>query len=60
MQHPSQLRLAMAQLNVVVGDIDGNSQKIVDWIDRARDADVDIVTFLELSLTSDKRQANDG
>jgi NAD+ synthase (glutamine-hydrolysing) len=51
MQHPSQLRLAMAQINVVVGDIEGNAQKIIDWIDRARDADADIVTFPELALT---------
>jgi predicted amidohydrolase len=45
MQHASQLRLAMAQINIVVGDIDGNAQKILDWIDQARDADVDMVTF---------------
>src|SRR5437764_4281498 len=51
MQHASQLRLAMAQINVVIGAIDGNAQKIVDWIDRARDADADIVTFPELALT---------
>ena len=51
MQHPSQLRLAMAQINVVVGDIEGNAQKIVDWMDRARDVGADIVTFPELALT---------
>ena len=51
MQHPSQLRLAMAQINVVVGDIDGNLQKILDWMDRAHDVDADIVTFPELALT---------
>jgi NAD+ synthase (glutamine-hydrolysing) len=51
MQHASQLRLAMAQINIVVGDIEGNAKKILDWIDRARDADVDIVTFPELALT---------
>jgi NAD+ synthase (glutamine-hydrolysing) len=51
MNTPSQLRLAMAQINVVVGDIEGNTQKIVDWMDRARDVDADIVTFPELALT---------
>ena len=51
MKHPSQLRLAMAQINVVVGDIEGNARKILEWIDRARDADADIVTFPELALT---------
>src|SRR2546428_8681888 len=51
MQQASQLRLAMAQINVIVGDIESNAQKIIDWIDRARDADVDIVTFPKLPLT---------
>src|SRR2546427_2883591 len=51
MKHATQLRLAMAQINVVVGDVEGNAQKIVEWIDRARDADADIVTFPELALT---------
>src|SRR5260370_1166919 len=51
MQHPSQLRLAMAQINVVVGDVDGNAQKIIEWMNRARDVDADIVTFPELALT---------
>jgi NAD+ synthase (glutamine-hydrolysing) len=51
MKHPAQLRLAMAQINVVVGDIEGNAQKIVEWIDRAREMDADVVTFPELALT---------
>ena len=51
MKQPAQLRLAMAQINVVVGDIEGNAKKIVEWIDRARDAGADIITFPELALT---------
>src|SRR6266850_7044954 len=51
MKHPAQLRLAMAQINVVVGDVEGNTQKIVEWIDRARQMDADVVTFPELALT---------
>src|SRR5213596_4055892 len=51
MKHAAQLRLAMAQINVVVGDIRGNAQRIVEWIDRARDMDADVVTFPELALT---------
>src|SRR3954464_1373663 len=51
MKQPSQLRLAMAQINVVVGDIEGNTNKIVAWMDRARDAGADVVTFPELALT---------
>src|ERR1700758_1101701 len=51
MKQPSQLRLAMAQINVVVGDIEGNANKIVAWMDRARDTSADVVTFPELALT---------
>src|SRR5207237_1763641 len=51
MKQPSQLRFAMSQINVVVGDIEGNAKKIVEWIDRARDAAADVVTFPELALT---------
>jgi len=51
MKHPSQLRLAMAQINVVVGDVAQNSEKILEWIGRARSVDADIVTFPELAIT---------
>ena len=45
------LRLAMAQINVVVGDIAGNAKKISEWIDRAVELQADVVTFPELALT---------
>ena len=45
------LRLAMAQINVVVGDIAGNAEKISKWIDRAVEVQADVVTFPELALT---------
>ena len=45
------LRLAMAQINVVVGDISGNAEKIAKWIDRAVELQADVVTFPELALT---------
>ena len=51
MRRPSKLRLAMAQINTVVGDVEGNTSKIVDWIGRAHGSEADIVTFPELSLT---------
>src|SRR6266550_2615889 len=51
MKHPSQLCLAMAQINVAVGDIDGNARKNLEWMDRARDSGADVVTFPELALT---------
>jgi len=45
------LRLAMAQINVVVGDIAGNASKIAAWMDRAVELQADVVTFPELALT---------
>jgi NAD+ synthase (glutamine-hydrolysing) len=45
------LRLAMAQINVVVGDIAGNAEKISKWIGRAVELQADVVTFPELALT---------
>ncbi len=45
------LRVALAQVNPVVGDLDGNSRLIIDWIGRARDQGADIVCFPELALT---------
>src|ERR1700694_5568904 len=45
------LRVALAQINPTVGDLDGNSGLIVDWIGRARDQGADIVCFPELALT---------
>ena len=41
----------MAQINAVVGDLEGNAAKILDWIGRARDLEADLVTFPELALT---------
>ena len=45
------LRLAMAQINPVVGDIAGNARKIAVWMDRAVELQADVVTFPELALT---------
>lgn len=45
------LRLALAQLDFTVGDIDGNTDKIVANISLARDRGTDIVVFPELAIT---------
>src|SRR5437660_848674 len=45
------LRLGLAQINPVVGDLWGNARLIVDWIGRARDLGADIVMFPELAIT---------
>ena len=44
------LRLALAQLNPVVGDIDGNSEMIEAAISDAREAGAQLVLFPELAL----------
>ncbi len=44
------LRVALAQINPTVGDIDGNASLIAEWIDRARDAGAGLVVFPELCL----------
>jgi NAD+ synthase (glutamine-hydrolysing) len=48
---PRVLRVALGQLNPTVGDLDANSRKVVEWIDRARDEGADLVAFPELVLT---------
>jgi NAD+ synthase (glutamine-hydrolysing) len=45
------LRLALAQINTTVGDLDGNAALIADHLRRAREAGADLVCFPELALT---------
>ncbi|HUV04174.1 MAG TPA: NAD+ synthase [Armatimonadota bacterium] len=45
------LRVAIAQINMAVGDLDGNTDKIIDRIGRAREMAADIVIFPELAIT---------
>ncbi len=45
------LRIALAQINPTVGDLDGNVDKIVDHIRKARKAGAGIVAFPELAIT---------
>jgi NAD+ synthase (glutamine-hydrolysing) len=45
------VRLALAQLNTVVGDLDGNRDRIIDALDDARDAGADLVLVPELAVT---------
>jgi len=41
----------MAQINPTVGDLSGNTKKILKFIDMAKDAGADIVVFPELAVT---------
>ncbi len=45
------MRLALAQINSVVGDVEGNARKVGDWLSRARAANADLVLFPELVVT---------
>ena len=47
----STIRLAMAQINPTVGDLQGNTSKIIEYIDRSREQEADIVAFPELAVT---------
>ncbi len=48
---PRTFRVALAQVNLSVGDLEGNKRKIIEYIDAARKARVDLVAFPELSIT---------
>ncbi len=45
------VRIALGQVDVCVGDLEGNVKKILDYISRAREIGVDILCFPELSVT---------
>jgi len=45
------VRIALAQVNPTVGDLDGNTRLVLEWIDKAKVAGADIVCFPELVLT---------
>lgn len=45
------IRLALAQINLTVGDIDGNKKKVIEHIKLARQKGADVVVFPELTIT---------
>jgi NAD+ synthase (glutamine-hydrolysing) len=45
------VRLGLGQINVSVGDIEGNLKKIIKYIGIAKKSGVDIVCFPELAIT---------
>lgn len=48
---PNTLRIALAQIDLAVGDVAGNTAKIIDYANRARDElQADLVVFPELSV----------
>ena len=49
--HILPLRVALAQINVTVGDLEGNTQKILTAMQQASQAGAHIVCTAELALT---------
>jgi NAD+ synthase (glutamine-hydrolysing) len=49
--HTAPVRLALAQIDSVVGDLAGNTRKIVDWLGLAHGEGADLVLFPELAVT---------
>ncbi len=45
------MRVLIAQINPTIGDLEGNAQKIIAGIHKARQQQADIVLFPELALT---------
>ena len=45
------VRIAMAQINCTVGDLDGNLRKMREYIQKAELAGADIIAFPELAIT---------
>ena len=44
-------RLALAQLNLTVGDLPGNTARMVEYLHLARESGADLVAFPELATT---------
>jgi NAD+ synthase (glutamine-hydrolysing) len=45
------MRLALAQINTTVGDLDGNRAKIIERLEEAKGAGAELVLFPELAVT---------
>jgi NAD+ synthase (glutamine-hydrolysing) len=45
------MRIALAQINSVVGDLDGNRDRIATGLAEAKEAEADLVLFPELAIT---------
>ncbi|HWH54138.1 MAG TPA: NAD+ synthase [Gaiellaceae bacterium] len=45
------MRIALAQINTVVGDLDGNAERILGRVEEAKSEKADLVLFPELAVT---------
>jgi len=49
---PKQIKIGLAQINQTVGDISGNIAQILSWLKNAKNKNVDLLVFPELTITS--------
>lgn len=45
------IRIALAQINTTVGDLDNNTAKIINYVNLARSSGADLIAFPELTIT---------
>ena len=45
------LRVGIAQINLSVGDLEGNTKKIIEYIKKAEGVNTDVIVFPELAVT---------
>ena len=49
-RYTEEVRIALGQINTLIGDFSGNSAKIIDYSRRARSVGADLILFPELSV----------
>ncbi|MGZ8567727.1 MAG: nitrilase-related carbon-nitrogen hydrolase, partial [Actinomycetota bacterium] len=45
------VQIALGQLNLTVGDLDGNAARMAEWAVKAAGSSADVVVFPELAVT---------
>ena len=45
------LRIGLCQINTIVGDIEGNTKKILDYIEKGTGQGADLLVFPEMAIT---------
>jgi NAD+ synthase (glutamine-hydrolysing) len=45
------MKIAIAQVNVILGDLEKNTEKIIHYIQKAKNKNADLIVFPELTLT---------
>ena len=51
LERSTEIAIGLAQIDCRLGDLDGNVERHLAWIERAREAGADLLVFPELSLT---------